>query len=148
MIVKTAKTAGFCFGVKRAVELVEKQSSLGKQVYTYGPIIHNEEVTEALEKRGVQIVSGKEEWSQAKPGTLIIRSHGVSRKEYEEMQASGHEVLDATCPFVKKIHRIVEEESKNGRQIIIIGSEDHPEVQGIIGWCHGPVTVVENAEKS
>ena len=146
MNVKVAKTAGFCFGVKRAVELVEKQASLGKKVYTYGPIIHNEEVTEALAKKGVQIVSGKEEWSSVEKGTLIIRSHGVSRAEYEEMQESGHEILDATCPFVKKIHRIVEEQSNNGRHIIVIGSEEHPEVQGIIGWCNGPVTVVENAE--
>jgi len=146
MNVKVAKTAGFCFGVKRAVDLVEHQASSGKKVYTYGPIIHNEEVTEELAKKGVQIVSGKEEWSQAESGTLIIRSHGVSRKEYEEMKASGHEILDATCPFVKKIHRIVEEQSNNGRHIIVIGSESHPEVQGIIGWCNGPVSVVENAD--
>ena len=146
MKVKVAKTAGFCFGVKRAVELVEQQASSGKKVYTYGPIIHNEEVTEKLAGQGVQIVSGKEEWSSVEPGTLIIRSHGVSRKEYDEMQTSGHEILDATCPFVKKIHRIVEEESKNGRHIIVIGSKDHPEVQGIIGWCNGPVSVVEDAQ--
>ena len=146
MIVKVAKTAGFCFGVKRAVDLVEEQASSGKAVYTYGPIIHNEEVTEALAKKGVQIVSGKEEWSSVKKGTLIIRSHGVSQKEFLEMQASGHEVLDATCPFVKKIHRIVEKESREGRHIIIIGNEEHPEVQGIIGWCCGPVSVVETAE--
>ena len=145
MNVKVAKTAGFCFGVKRAVELVEQQAALGKKVYTYGPIIHNEEVTEELAKKGVRIVSDKEEWNGAEAGTLIIRSHGVSKKVFEEMQASGHEVLDATCPFVKKIHRIVEEQSKNGRQIIVIGTESHPEVQGIIGWCNGPVLVVENA---
>ena len=146
MDVKVAKTAGFCFGVKRAVELVEQQAALGKKVYTYGPIIHNEEVTERLAGMGVQIVSGKEEWSRAPKGTLIIRSHGVSKQEFEEMQASGHELLDATCPFVKKIHRIVEEQSRNGREIIVIGTESHPEVQGIIGWCNGPVFVVENAE--
>ncbi len=144
MNVKVAKTAGFCFGVKRAVELVEQQAALGKKVYTYGPIIHNEEVTEELAKKGVKIVTGKDEWCNEEKGTLIIRSHGVSRKEFEEMQASGHEILDATCPFVKKIHRIVEEQSNNGRHIIVIGSEEHPEVQGIIGWCNGPVTVVEN----
>ena len=148
MNVKVAKTAGFCFGVKRAVELVEQQASLGKKVYTYGPIIHNEEVTEALTKKGVRIVSGKEEWNRAEKGTLIIRSHGVSKREFEEMQESGHEILDATCPFVKKIHRIVEEQSNNGRHIIIIGSKEHPEVQGIIGWCNGPVTVVETAENA
>ena len=144
MDIKVAKTAGFCFGVKRAVELVEQQAALGKKVYTYGPIIHNEEVTEELAKKGVQIVSDREEWDAAEKGTLIIRSHGVSKKEFEEMQASGHEILDATCPFVKKIHRIVEEQSNNGRQIIVIGTESHPEVQGIIGWCSGPVSVVEN----
>ncbi|MBQ7864431.1 MAG: bifunctional 4-hydroxy-3-methylbut-2-enyl diphosphate reductase/30S ribosomal protein S1 [Lachnospiraceae bacterium] len=146
MDVKVAKTAGFCFGVKRAVELVEQQATLGKKVYTYGPIIHNEEVTEELAKKGVQIVSDREEWDAAEKGTLIIRSHGVSKKEFEEMQASGHEILDATCPFVKKIHRIVEEQSNNGRQIIVIGTESHPEVQGIIGWCNGPVLVVEKPE--
>ncbi len=146
MKVNVAKTAGFCFGVKRAVELVEQQAAAGKQVYTYGPIIHNEEVTAALEKKGVRIVSSKEEWNSAVPGTLIIRSHGVSRAEYEAMQASGHEILDATCPFVKKIHRIVAEQSSSGRHIVVIGSADHPEVQGIIGWCNGPVSVVENAE--
>ena len=144
MKVTVAKTAGFCFGVKRAVELVERQAALGKKVYTYGPIIHNEEVTERLSNMGVQIVSDKEEWSRVEKGTLIIRSHGVSKQEYEEMQESGHEILDATCPFVKKIHRIVEEQSNNGRLIIVIGTESHPEVQGIIGWCNGPVLVVEN----
>ena len=146
MDVKVAKTAGFCFGVKRAVDLVEQQASLGKKVYTYGPIIHNEEVTESLAKKGVQIVSGKEEWECEEKGTLIIRSHGVSEKEFNEMESSGHEVLDATCPFVKKIHRIVEKESREGRHIIIIGNEEHPEVQGIIGWCKGPVSVVETAK--
>ncbi len=146
MKVKVAKTAGFCFGVKRAVELVEKQVEAGKKVYTYGPIIHNEEVIEELSKKGVEIVSNAGEWNNVEKGTLIIRSHGVSKKEYEDMLVSGHEILDATCPFVKKIHKIVEKESNNGRHIVIIGSKEHPEVQGIIGWANGPVTVIENAE--
>ncbi|MBP3609716.1 MAG: 4-hydroxy-3-methylbut-2-enyl diphosphate reductase, partial [Lachnospiraceae bacterium] len=146
MKVKVAKTAGFCFGVKRAVELAEQQAASGKKVYTYGPIIHNEEVTASLEKKGVKIVSSKEEWNRVPPGTIIIRSHGVSKAEFEEMQDSGHEILDATCPFVKKIHRIVAEQSNSGRHIIVIGSEEHPEVQGIIGWCNGPVSVVETPE--
>ena len=146
MEVKVAKTAGFCFGVKRAVELVEKQVKDGKKVYTYGPIIHNEEVIEELSKKGVEIVSNAGEWNNVAQGTLIIRSHGVSKKEYEDMLVSGHEILDATCPFVKKIHRIVEKESNNGRHIIIIGSKEHPEVQGIIGWANGPVTVIETAQ--
>ena len=146
MEVKVAKTAGFCFGVKRAVELVEKQVQAGKKVYTYGPIIHNEEVIQELAKKGVKIVSNREEWNNVAHGTLIIRSHGVSKAEYEDMLVSGHEILDATCPFVKKIHKIVQRESKNGRHIIIIGSKEHPEVQGIVGWCEGPVTVIETAE--
>ena len=146
MEVKVAKTAGFCFGVKRAVELVEKQVQAGKKVYTYGPIIHNEEVIDDLAKKGVEIVSNEEEWNNVEKGTLIIRSHGVSKKEYEDMLVSGHEILDATCPFVKKIHKIVEKESNNGRHIIIIGSKEHPEVQGIVGWANGPVTVIENAQ--
>ena len=112
MEVKVAKTAGFCFGVKRAVELVQKQLELGKTVYTYGPIIHNEEVVEEFASKGVKIVTGQKDWETAEPGTLIIRSHGVSEEEYRKMQASVHEVIDATCPFVKKIHRIVEQESK------------------------------------
>ena len=146
MEVKVAKTAGFCFGVKRAVELVEKQVEVGKKVYTYGPIIHNEEVIDDLAKKGVEIVSNAKEWNNVAHGTLIIRSHGVSKKEYEDMLVSGHEILDATCPFVKKIHKIVEKESNNGRHIVIIGSKEHPEVQGIIGWANGPVTVIETAQ--
>ena len=146
MEIKVAKTAGFCFGVKRAVELVEKQVEAGKKVYTYGPIIHNEEVIDDLAKKGVEIVSNAKEWNNVAHGTLIIRSHGVSKREYEDMLVSGHEILDATCPFVKKIHKIVEKESNNGRHIVIIGSKEHPEVQGIIGWANGPVTVIETAQ--
>ncbi|MGN0506037.1 MAG: bifunctional 4-hydroxy-3-methylbut-2-enyl diphosphate reductase/30S ribosomal protein S1 [Lachnospiraceae bacterium] len=146
MEVKVAKSAGFCFGVKRAMELVLKQQALGKQVYTYGPLIHNEEVVNSLAKQGVCVVNSKEEWEGKTPGTLIIRSHGVSREIYEQMKSSAHEVLDATCPFVKKIHRIVEQESSGGRRIVVIGNEKHPEVQGILGWCNSPAIVIENEE--
>ncbi len=148
MEVRTAKTAGFCFGVKRAVDAVQEQIKLGKKVYTYGPIIHNEEVIADFAKKGVTILSDCEEVFKADKGTLILRSHGVSEKEFQKLTESGMEILDATCPFVKKIHRIVEKESENGRHILIIGNEEHPEVQGIIGWCHGPATVVETAEKA
>ena len=148
MKVTVAKTAGFCFGVKRAVELVNEQLLKHKKVYTYGPIIHNEEVVSKLAAQGVQVLNNEEEWNKAEKGTLIIRSHGVSKRIYESMTASGHEVLDATCPFVKKIHRIVEKESADGRHIIVIGNEEHPEVQGILGWSNGPVTVIETAEQA
>lgn len=146
MEVKTAKSAGFCFGVKRAVELAEAQLAFGKRVYTYGPLIHNEETVNLLAKQGVCVVDSKEEWENAEKGILIVRSHGVSKKVYDQMLESGHEVVDATCPFVKKIHQIVDKESRNGRRIIVIGSKEHPEVQGILGWCNCQAIVLDNKE--
>ncbi|MDY4670540.1 MAG: 4-hydroxy-3-methylbut-2-enyl diphosphate reductase [Oliverpabstia sp.] len=148
-IIKTAKTAGFCFGVKRAVEKVYDQVKMGKKnVYTYGPIIHNEEVVSDLESKGVQVISDRKELEQLSEGTVVIRSHGVSREICEIIEKKHLECVDATCPFVKKIHRIVEREGKNGRHIIIIGNPDHPEVEGIRGWCTGPVTVISTREEA
>ncbi len=137
MKVTLAKSAGFCFGVQRAVDVVEKQIKDGvKPLYTYGPIIHNEEVVKKFEEHGVRVM---EENSSDKyeAGTVIIRSHGVTREVEETLKAQGHEVIDATCPFVKKIHRAVDEHSKNGEHIVIIGNPDHPEVRGIVGWING-----------
>ena len=111
MEVIVAKTAGFCFGVRRAVELVEENLRQGKKVYTYGPIIHNEEVIRDFEKKGVSILYPEDEWETVEKGTIVIRSHGITRAEQEKMLSFGFEVVDATCPFVKKIHRIVEEQS-------------------------------------
>ncbi len=147
MEITVAKTAGFCFGVKRAVEQVEEQLRLGKKVYTYGPIIHNEEVVREFEQKGVGILYDENEWESVEKGTIVIRSHGVTRKEQEKMISCGFEVVDATCPFVKKIHRIVEEQSKAGRKIVIIGDENHPEVIGIKGWAYGDVFIVDSEEK-
>ena len=148
MEIKVAKTAGFCFGVKRAVETVEAQLKAGKQVYTYGPIIHNEEVVRDFENKGVRILHPEDEWERVEKGTIVIRSHGVTRAEQEKLSAYGFEVVDATCPFVKKIHRIVEEQSLQGRKIVIIGDENHPEVIGIRGWAKGEVFVLDTAEKA
>ena len=144
MEVKTAKSAGFCFGVKRAVEkayevAVEKKSG----VYTYGSIIHNEEVVGDLEKRGVSVLNSEEELKALSAGTVIIRSHGVPRRIYEVLREKGLDYVDVTCPFVLKIHRIVERESRAGRHIVIIGNKDHPEVEATRGWCEGPSTVIE-----
>ena len=101
---------------------------------------------EDLEKNGVYVVNTIEELKALKPGTtVIVRSHGVGKSVYDLMEESGLYVVDATCPFVKKIHRIVERESKAGKHIIIIGNDKHPEVEGIKGWVCGPVTVIENA---
>ena len=147
--IKVAKTAGFCFGVKRAVEKVYEQVELGKEnIFTYGPIIHNEEVVADLESKGVRVLASKEELEMLREGTVVIRSHGVPKEIYQLIEAKGLECVDATCPFVKKIHRIVGKESNNGRHIIIIGNDKHPEVEGIKGWCHGPVTVISDEEEA
>ena len=143
MEVITAKTAGFCFGVKRAVEKVYDQVNQGKkEIYTYGPIIHNEEVVSDLESRGVKVLESRKELEQLQSGTVIIRSHGVGKKIYQMIEEKELELVDATCPYVRKIHRIVREKSERGRQIIIIGNDTHPEVEGIKGWCVHPAIVV------
>lgn len=148
MEVTVAKTAGFCFGVKRAVEKVYQQAeeACGK-VYTFGPIIHNDQVVEDLAAKGVQVIRSEEELERIHEGTVIIRSHGVPRRVQEKITANGLTCIDATCPFVKKIHRIVEEEGKKGRTVIIAGNATHPEVEGICGWASGPVFVVSNQKE-
>ena len=149
MQVTVAKSAGFCFGVQRAVDTVYEQVEKGiRPIYTYGPIIHNEVVVQDLEERGVQVLEGKEDLGQLTEGTVIIRSHGVGKDIYDLISAKGLNCVDATCPFVKKIHRTVEKESAAGRQIIIIGNDNHPEVEGIKGWCHHPALVIESAEQA
>ena len=133
MSVRVAKSAGFCFGVSRAVELVEKAAQEGRKVATLGPIIHNRHVVDKFEKMGVRVIDTPEE---ALPGeTVIIRSHGISRAVYERLEAQKVEIIDATCPFVKRIHTIVSRASEEGRLPIIIGTPTHPEVEGIAGWC-------------
>ena len=150
MEIKLAKTAGFCFGVKRAVDTVYKEAEKNKEtIYTFGPIIHNEQVVEDLEKNGVFVVHTIEELKALKRGTtVIVRSHGVGKQVYDLMEECGLNIVDATCPFVKKIHRIVERESKAGKRIIIIGNDRHPEVEGIKGWVCGTATVIETAEEA
>ena len=149
MQVKVAKSAGFCFGVQRAVDTVYEQVEKGvRPIYTYGPIIHNEVVVQDLEEKGVQVLENQEDLEQLNEGTVIIRSHGVGKEIYDQISAKGLNCVDATCPFVKKIHRTVEKESAAGRQIIIIGNDNHPEVEGIKGWCRHPALVIESAEQA
>ena len=149
MEVITAKSAGFCFGVKRAVEKVyEVADRKNDPVYTYGPIIHNEEVVKDLEKKGGSVLETEEELKNLTEGTVIIRSHGVPRRIYDQIREQGLDYVDVTCPFVLKIHRIVERESKAGRHIVIIGNRTHPEVEGIRGWCEGPSTVIRTKEEA
>ena len=133
MSVTVAKSAGFCFGVSRAVELVEKTALSGKKTVTYGPIIHNRHVVDRFEKMGVRVIQRPEE---ANPGDcIIIRSHGVSAGIYHALEERNAEIIDATCPFVKRIHNIVAQAEADGLLPIIIGTPTHPEVEGIAGWC-------------
>jgi len=144
----TARTAGFCFGVKRAVDKVYAQIETGEKIYTYGPIIHNEEVTKDLAGKGVEIINNEDELTSISGATVIIRSHGVAKKVYDILEANDIKIVDATCPFVLKIHRIVEKESTDGKKIIIIGNDGHPEVEGIKGWCKDGAVVIGSAEEA
>ena len=147
MKVTVAKTAGFCFGVKRAVEKVYDQiGRTEKRIYTYGPIIHNEQVVGDLREKGVEVIDSLEELKTIRNAVVVIRSHGVGKNVYEILKENDVEIVDATCPYVKKIHRIVEKQSAEGRKVLIIGSEDHPEVQGIKGWGDERTVVIEDMD--
>ncbi len=144
MSIHVAESAGFCFGVNRAVELVEQAAASGKKVCTLGPIIHNRHAVSRFQEMGVEVIDTPE---QAQPGqTVIIRSHGVTKAVQEALEARGAEVVDATCPFVKRIHGIVSKAEAEGRLPVIIGTRSHPEVEGIAGWC-SHCKIFENAEE-
>lgn len=148
MEILLAKSAGFCFGVQRAVDTAYKHAD-EKNVYTYGQIIHNEEVVGDLAKHGVKILED-DELDQIKDSKVIIRSHGAEKRVYDILEKNGNEIIDATCPFVKKIHNIVMDECGKGHTVIIIGDGKHPEVKGIMGWCMSEPVVIgteEEAEK-
>ena len=148
MNVELAKTAGFCFGVKRAVDTVYQQIEQyrGEKIFTYGPIIHNEEVIKDLRSHGVEVLNDEEELKTADADVVVIRSHGVAKYIYDILEERGITCVDATCPFVKKIHKIVAEKSAEGSYIVIVGNSEHPEVQGIRGWAGEQVTVVQTPE--
>ncbi|MBQ6848318.1 MAG: 4-hydroxy-3-methylbut-2-enyl diphosphate reductase, partial [Clostridia bacterium] len=140
-----AETAGFCFGVNRAVNMVYQLLDEGKRVCTLGPIIHNPQLVDELKNRGVRIVESPKEANCDE--TLVIRSHGVERAVFEKAQSLGLSVADATCPFVAKIHKIVAENSSKGAVTIIAGDEQHQEVKGIIGHCFGEYYVVASEQE-
>ena len=150
MEVIKAKSAGFCFGVKKAMETVYQQieENADKPIYTFGPLIHNEEVVKELKSKGVEVVDSVEELKALKDGIVIIRSHGVSKDIYKIMEDNGITCVDATCPFVKRIHKIVDKESALGKKIIVIGNDGHPEVEGIKGWSNTPAVVIEKEEEA
>ncbi|GFO89064.1 4-hydroxy-3-methylbut-2-enyl diphosphate reductase [Butyricicoccus faecihominis] len=145
MSVTVAKTAGFCFGVRRAVDLAEQQAKKNGKIYAYGEIIHNMHEIERLEKLGVYTAHALEDIPDG--AGVLIRAHGVPRNVYTLLQAKKCEIFDATCPFVRKIHKIADKESADGRLIVILGSAGHPEVVGIQGWC-GESVVLEGEEQA
>ena len=131
--VTVAKSAGFCFGVDRAVKMVYNELEKGTKVATLGPIIHNQDVVSDMQSKGARVISSVDE---LEPGeTIVIRSHGVGSDVYRQIEAMGNRMLDATCPFVSRIHKIVAEKTAEGYFILIAGDESHPEVQGIVGHC-------------
>lgn len=144
---RLAKTAGFCPGVRNAISVAEQAAQNGP-VYTYGPLIHNGEVLKELREKGISELAEK---AEPKPGDrVVIRAHGVGRAEYEALAQSGAEVIDATCPFVKKIHHIAEGCAETGEKLLILGDPNHPEVRGICGWCgESPIVLsgIDEAER-
>ena len=143
MEIIVAKSAGFCFGVKLAVDCVYEKSKDDK-IYTYGPIIHNKNVVKDLEKQGVEIIESLEKDID---GKVIIRSHGVPPSVYKLLEDKNVNYIDCTCPFVKKIHRIVSENYENGKNIIIIGNKNHPEIIGINGFCNNTGLIANSIEE-
>ena len=135
MRVELAETAGFCFGVNRAVSAVYQLLEEGKRAATLGAIIHNPQVTGDLADRGVVTVTDPAETPEG--CTLVIRSHGVPREVEERIEQLGIPCVDATCPFVKKIHNLAAQAGEQGRVFLLAGDRDHPEVQGIMGHCKG-----------
>ncbi len=131
--VRVAKSAGFCFGVDRAVKMVYNELNTNTKVATLGPIIHNQDVVSDMQAKGARVIESVEELLPDE--TVVIRSHGVGRDVYEAIERKGNRMLDATCPFVSRIHKIVAEKTKEGYFILIAGDESHPEIQGIVGHC-------------
>ena len=144
--VKIAQKAGFCFGVSRAVRITQEGIDEGKRIATLGPIIHNSAVVESFAKQGVRIIESPEEAVSGE--TVVIRSHGIKKSDQQILENKGIDFIDATCPFVKKIHNIVSDADEKGQDIIIIGDESHPEVIGINGWCNNTAKVIENENEA
>ena len=143
MEITVAKSAGFCFGVKRAVDITEKALDKFEDVYSIGSIVHNKFVNKSLEEKGLKFLDNiKDVPSDTK---VIIRAHGVTKEELELCKERNLEIIDTTCPNVKKIHDIVSKYSLDGYKLIIIGDKDHPEVKGTSGWVTGDYIVIKSA---
>lgn len=146
MIVKIASKAGFCFGVKRAIELAEDTARENKgPIYTLGPLIHNPQVVASLAEMGISEINAVKDIND---GTLVIRSHGVSPEVLDEARDMGINIVDATCPYVRRAQDLARELTGQGYKVVVVGDKDHPEVQGIVGWTNGKAVVVENPEEA
>lgn len=145
MLVKIANEAGFCFGVKRAMKMAwEELEEKDEKIYALGPLIHNKQAVSKYEEKGLVTVEEVENIPLSK--NMIIRSHGVTEKIYSDAKKRELQIIDTTCPFVKKIHRIVKREYDKGHEIIVIGDKNHPEVIGINGWCNNTATIIKTIE--
>ncbi|MBI5117131.1 4-hydroxy-3-methylbut-2-enyl diphosphate reductase [Candidatus Poribacteria bacterium] len=143
--IQVTDQAGYCFGVRRALDMVKDYlSEKTKKVYSLGPIIHNPEVVEELRKKGLATVNTLDDVEE---GVVVIRSHGVEKKLLDEIHRKGLEIVDATCPFVRNAQRLAQKLSEDGYQVVIVGEQAHPEVKGIVGYCMKEPIVVSNAEQ-
>ena len=146
MEVRIAENAGFCFGVKRAMNMAwdELENKNGNKVYSLGPLIHNKQAVDKYKEKGLLEMDSLDKVPN--DSKLIIRSHGVAEDVYVQSKSKNMDIVDTTCPFVKKIHEIVKEFSNNGYKIIIVGNATHPEIVGINGWCNNEAFVVNSEE--
>ncbi|MBZ4645772.1 MAG: 4-hydroxy-3-methylbut-2-enyl diphosphate reductase [Clostridia bacterium] len=141
-----AETAGFCFGVSRAIDTVyDNVKECKTKIYTLGPIIHNKQVVDDLHSKGVDAIDSIKDIKDEK-SKVVVRTHGIAKEVYNELEINNIEYIDATCPYVRKIHKIVEKHYNDGYRIIIVGNREHPEVIGINGWCNNSAIIVDNVE--
>jgi 4-hydroxy-3-methylbut-2-enyl diphosphate reductase len=145
MQVLLAEEYGFCFGVERAVEMVEEALSEGASVRTLGPLIHNTQETERLEAEGVRTINAPEEVEQ--DVTAVIRAHGVTPQVQRDLESRASKVIDATCPFVTKVQKLAERAAEQGRDVVVVGNPDHPEMIGVVGYAPARAHVVRDASE-
>ncbi|MCC3863541.1 4-hydroxy-3-methylbut-2-enyl diphosphate reductase [Terrisporobacter petrolearius] len=147
MEVRIAENAGFCFGVKRAMNMAwdELENKTSDNVYSLGPLIHNKQAVDKYKEKGLMEMDSLDKIPS--DSKLIIRSHGVGKKIYTESESKNMDIVDTTCPFVKKIHDIVNEFSNKGYKIIIVGNSTHPEIIGINGWCDNEAIIINREEE-
>ena len=145
MPISVARHAGFCMGVRRAVDGALKAAQEGKQIVSFGELAHNPEVIERLNAQGIAVIHSVEE---ARGKTVLIRSHGVSPEVTAQLREAADEVIDLTCPFVQRLHDFVDSYSRDGSPVILVGQSDHPEVVGTIGCGHGRVYTVHDAQEA